>query len=78
MFDFALPVVMAGSIGIIYLWLGAPRLRPERQSLMGDSSSRVFEAWLHLNEDGLAHGKTNEEVLQKAGGMEFPSSAAKA
>ena len=73
MFDFALPVVVAGSIGIVYLWLVAPRLLPERQSLMGDSSPRVFEAWLHLNEDGFAHGKTNEEVLKKAGDMEILS-----
>jgi di/tricarboxylate transporter len=73
MFDFALPVVMAGAIGIVYLWLVAPRLLPERQSLIGDSSPRVFEARLHLNEDGFAHGRTIEDVVEKAGDMKIIS-----
>ena len=73
MFDFALPVVVAGSIGIVYLWLVAPRLLPKRKSLISDSSPRVFQAQLHLNEDGFAHGKTIEEALKKTGEMKILS-----
>ncbi len=65
MFDFALPVVVAGSFGILYLWLIAPRLLPARQPLLSDTSPRVFDALLHINEDSFANGKPLSEVLEK-------------
>jgi len=65
MFDFALPVVVAGSFGILYLWLIAPRLLPERQALMTDTSPRVFDAVLHVNEESEAAGQTLADVLKK-------------
>lgn len=65
MFDFALPVVVAGSFGILYLWLIAPHLLPERQPLLSDTSPRVFDALLHINEESYANGKTLVEVLEK-------------
>ncbi len=67
MFDFAGPVMTASVFGLVYLWLVAPRLLPARQPLLTDSSSRVFDALLHLNEDSFAHGKTLEEVRKKTG-----------
>lgn len=67
MFDFALPVVMAGSLGILYLWLVAPRLLPERKALMSDTSPRVFDARLHITEECFANGKTLAEIMEKAG-----------
>lgn len=69
MFDFALPVVMAGTLGVAYLWLVAPRLLPERQPLLTDTSPRIFDARLHVNADSFAHGRTVEEVVAKADGM---------
>lgn len=65
MFDFALPVVVAGSFGILYLWLVAPRLLPERQALMTDTSPRVFDAVLHINEKSDAAGQTLADILKK-------------
>ncbi len=73
MFDFALPVVLAGSIGLLYLWLVAPWLLPDRKTLLSDTSTRVFDARLNINEDSFAHDKTVEEVLKKAGGMRIRS-----
>jgi len=67
MFDFAFPVVIAGLIGIAYLWLVAPRLLPDRKPLLADTSARIFDAWLHVNKDGFADGRTVADVLQKAG-----------
>jgi len=64
MFDFALPVAVAGAFGILYLWLIAPRLLPERQALMTDTSPRVFDAVLHVNEKSEAAGKTLADVLK--------------
>ncbi|MEK6594489.1 MAG: SLC13 family permease [Pseudomonadota bacterium] len=65
MFDFALPVVVAGSFGILYLWLIAPRLLPQRQPLLSDTSPRVFDALLHINKDSFANGETLAKVLEK-------------
>ncbi len=68
MFDFMQPVLIAGSVAILYLWLIAPRLIPERQPPMADTSNRVFQAHLLLAEDNPLIGKTLAEVLRKAGG----------
>ncbi|MBT8137019.1 MAG: SLC13 family permease [Gammaproteobacteria bacterium] len=63
MFYFTLPVLLAGSVGILFLWLIAPRLLPERRAPMGDTSPRIFNAVLYINEDSFANGKTLSEVL---------------
>ncbi|MDF1528760.1 MAG: SLC13 family permease [Sedimenticola sp.] len=65
MFDFALPVIVAGSTGLLYLWLIAPRLLPKRQALLSDTSPRVFDAVLYINSESFANGKTLAEVLEK-------------
>jgi len=65
MFDFALPVVTAGSVGLIYLWLIAPRMLPDRKPPMSDTSPRLFNAVLYVNEDSFAAGKTLTEVRAK-------------
>lgn len=63
MFTFSLPVLMVGSIGIIYLWLVAPRLLPVRQPPMSDTSPRVYNAVFHVNDDSLCCGMTFAECL---------------
>jgi di/tricarboxylate transporter len=65
MFDFALPVMIAGGAGVLFLWLVAPRLLPERKLLISDSSPRLFNAVLYINEDSFATGKTLAEVRAK-------------
>jgi di/tricarboxylate transporter len=65
MFDFAWPVVIVGIPGILFLWLVAPRLLPEREPPMSDISPRVFKALLHVNEDSFAFGETLSAVLAK-------------
>lgn len=67
MFDFALPAVIAGSIGILYLWLIAPRILPDRTPPLKDTSPRVFEALLYIEKDSAASGKTLAEVRKQAG-----------
>jgi len=67
MFDFALPVVAASAFGFAYLWLIAPRLLPERAPLLKDTSPRVFEALLHVEEKSAANGMTIEEIREKTG-----------
>jgi di/tricarboxylate transporter len=67
MFDFAPPVVAAGVVGFAYLWLVAPRLLPQRAPPLKDTSPRVFEALLHVEEKSAANGMTIEEIREKTG-----------
>lgn len=65
MFDFLLPAAMAGSIGILYLWLIAPRLLPERTPILADESPRVFAAHIVIPPDSLAEGMTLHDAIAK-------------
>ncbi|BAN68374.1 Na+:sulfate symporter [endosymbiont of unidentified scaly snail isolate Monju] len=67
MFDFLLPVSIAGGAGLLYLWLIAPRLLPARDSQLGDTSPRVFTAQLLLPEGSWADGRPLRELVEKAG-----------
>ncbi|MGI9304495.1 MAG: SLC13 family permease [Gammaproteobacteria bacterium] len=67
MFDFFLPVSVAGGIGILYLWLFAPRLLPPRDAVMSDTSPRIFSARLNIAEGSFAEGKTLSEVMKRGG-----------
>jgi di/tricarboxylate transporter len=62
-FDFAMPGLLGASVGVLYLWLMAPFLLPVRKPPLQDTSPRVFNAALHINERGPANGKTIAEVL---------------
>jgi len=67
MFEWVLPASIVGGVAIIFLWLVAPKLLPDRTPPMADTSPRVFSAQLHVKEDGFADGKSLSEVLAKAG-----------
>jgi di/tricarboxylate transporter len=68
MFDFFLPAAVAGALAILYLWLVAPRLLPDRKTHMTDTSPRVFAAQLGIVEGSFGDGKTLAEVQDKCGG----------
>ena len=68
MFDFMFPVFVVGGVAILFLWLVAPRLLPERVPPLADTSPRVFSSQLHIKEGGFADGSTLSEVLAKTGG----------
>ncbi len=67
MFDFFVPAVSAGSLGILYLWLAAPRILPERRAVLTDTSPRIFSAKLNISEQGYADGRTLADLLVKTG-----------
>ena len=67
-FHFTPIAVIAAAIAILYLWQVAPRLIPERASPMPDTSPRVFEAILHIEEDSFAAGRTVSDVLARTEG----------
>ena len=68
MFDWVLPVAVVGGVGVLFLWLVAPRLLPDRTPPMADTTPRIFSAQLHVKEGGFADGKSLSEVLAKADG----------
>ena len=68
MFDFLVPAVLAGGVGIAYLWLIVPRIIPERKLSLADTSPRVFIAHLAIPEESTLVGKTLAEAIRKAGG----------
>ena len=64
MFDFILPASIASVIGVIYLWLIAPRIVAKREIPLSDSSPRVFLAQLHIPENSSSVGKTHAELVE--------------
>ena len=67
LFDFVVPAVIAGSVGMVYLWLIAPRYLSDRQPRENQNITRIFEAILYVNQDSYPHGKTLAELMIKAG-----------
>lgn len=67
MFDFFMPAIIAGSVGILYLWLIAPRILPERDAVLADTSPRIFSANLRISADSFADGRPLSELLEKTG-----------
>lgn len=68
MFDFAFPVIVAGSVALLYLWLVAPRLLPERQAPIEDVHARLFSAQIVLTETSPVLGKTLAQAIDRTDG----------
>jgi len=63
LFDFALPAVLVGSVGLLYLWLIAPKLLPSRPMAISDESARIFTAQLFMAENNPFIGSTLGELM---------------
>ncbi|MCI5193946.1 MAG: SLC13 family permease [Candidatus Electrothrix sp. AU1_5] len=68
MFDFILPAVIAGSVGIVYLWLIAPRLLTQRTLTLTDNAPRIFAAHLAVLKKSPIVGATLAEVVKLTDG----------
>ncbi|MGD9842108.1 MAG: SLC13 family permease [Steroidobacteraceae bacterium] len=68
MFDFTSIALTAAVPAILYLWLVAPRLLPDRRPPMESTAQRVYQAVLHIEAGSFADGKLLPEVLARAGG----------
>ncbi|WP_394175822.1 SLC13 family permease [Thalassotalea litorea] len=64
MFDFALPVLVVGGVGLLYLIFIAPKLLPERDVPLQHKESRIFKASMMITEDTQLIDKTLAEVLR--------------
>ncbi len=65
MFDFALPVLIVGSVGILALWLFAPKMLPDRKIDLVNTSQRIYNAVLFLTDKSIAEDNELREVLKK-------------
>lgn len=68
MFDFIFPVSIAAVVAILYLWLVAPLILPDRTPPLKDTSPRVFSAEIKIGEGVFADGKTLAEIRDKVDG----------
>ena len=57
MFDFLGPAAIAGFFAVIYLWLIAPHMIPERQPPMSGTVSRVYTAQIRLDKNSVVVGE---------------------
>jgi di/tricarboxylate transporter len=74
MFDFLGPASIAGFFAVLYLWLLAPRITPERQPPMSGTVSRLYTAQIRLDNGSPVVGRTLAEALLRAGeGMKVES-----
>jgi di/tricarboxylate transporter len=67
MFDVTLPALLAGGVGLAFVWLVVPRLLPDRPMPMADTRPRVYDSQLTIREGGFAAGRSFSEVLEKTG-----------
>jgi di/tricarboxylate transporter len=63
MFDFAVPVFIVGGFAILFLWLVAPRLLPDRRPPLTDIEPRIFDSRLEIEKGSFADGKTLRDIL---------------
>lgn len=68
MFDFALPASIAGAVGLLYLWLLAPRLLPRREARLSTISPRLFNAQLRIHDESIVNEKPLSKAIELAGG----------
>jgi di/tricarboxylate transporter len=71
MFDFALPVFIIGGFAILFLWLVAPRMLPDRRPPLTDIEPRIFDSRLEIEKGSFADGKTLREILTHCKNMKL-------
>lgn len=67
MFDFAGPVLVAGVVAILYLWLIAPRILPQRVPPMNRGVSRIYTAQIRLNHNSPVVGRSLADAITRSG-----------
>ncbi|NBD94858.1 MAG: SLC13 family permease [Gammaproteobacteria bacterium] len=68
MFDFIVPAAIAGAVSVLYLWLIAPRLIPDRQVPMQSTVKRLYTAQIRLGKASDVVGKTLADAIERSGG----------
>lgn len=67
MFDFLAPAAVGAAVGLLYLWLVAPKLVPLRNAPMVDDAPRIFTTSFEVSDGSAIAGKNFAEVRRLAG-----------
>ncbi|HRP87990.1 MAG TPA: SLC13 family permease [Gammaproteobacteria bacterium] len=67
LFHFILPAAVGVAVGLLFLWLVAPRLLPERDAPIRQAAPRIFKAMFFVGEDSWAVGRTLAELRERTG-----------
>lgn len=67
MFHFIIPAAAGVAVGLLFLWLAAPRMLPERDAPIRQAAPRIFKAMFFLSEESWAVGRTLSELRQRTG-----------
>src|SRR6056297_1430996 len=67
MFQFIVPAAAGLVVGVLFLWLVAPRILPERDAPIRQAAPRIFKAVFFVGEDGWAVGRTLAELRERTG-----------
>lgn len=65
MFDFLGPASIGAGFAILYLWLLAPRMVPQRQGPMPNTTSRLFSAQIRLDQSSPLAGANLAEAIER-------------
>lgn len=67
MFHFIVPALAGAVVGLLFLWLVAPRLLPEREAPIRQAAPRIFKAMFFVAEDSWAVGRTLAQLRERTG-----------
>ena len=67
MFSFVVPAAAGAVVGLLYLWLLAPRMLPERDAPIRQAAPRIFKAMFFVGEDSWAVDRTLAELRERTG-----------
>ncbi len=67
MFSFLAPAAFGAAAGLLFLWLVAPRILPERDAPIRQAAPRIFKAMFFVGEDSWAVGRTLAELRERTG-----------
>ena len=67
LFHFIMPAAVGVIVGLLFLWLVAPRILPERDAPIRQAAPRIFKAMLFIDEDSWAVGRTLAELRERTG-----------
>jgi di/tricarboxylate transporter len=67
MFHFVVPAAAGVGVGLLFLWLVAPRLLPERDAPIRQAAPRIFKAMYFISDDSWAVGRTLAELRERTG-----------
>ncbi|NGP52850.1 SLC13 family permease [Thioalkalivibrio sp. XN8] len=67
MFSFVVPAAAGAVVGLLFLWLLAPRMLPERDAPIRQAAPRIFKAMFFVGEDSWAVDRTLAELRERTG-----------